>query len=283
MKVTFLRKLTIFPPIMPKLLCPQCGASHLWIIRRNGRKCSICRHEWTPAHWIVPGIHMSEREWKKFLSCFLRYKTRQGIRLHFPHAHTVLLKMSTVVRHVMSDDLPDHFSGVVEVDETYIAGTWYNKRWAIRKQGTKRGRGTTKQPVFGIFERERSVVRIWVVPNVLKRTLMPIIKKHIARGSTIYSDGYQLYQETVHEGYLHDFVDHHQNEYARGEVSTNAMEGFWGLLKRRLRSTGGIRRERLSLYAAEEAWRYNHRTRSESAQIQKLLQLVKEFGGKKES
>jgi transposase-like protein len=190
------------------------------------------------------------------------------------------MKMSAIVRQVMSDDLPTQFSGVVEVDETYIAGTWYNKRWATRKHGTKRGRGTTKQPIFGIFERKRSVVRIWVVPNVQKRALMPIIKRHITRGSTIYSDGYQLYQETVHEGYTHDFVDHHQNEYARGDVSTNAMEGFWGLLKRRLRSTGGIRRERLYWYAAEEAWRYNYRKLSEAEQIQKLLQLLKEFGGK---
>lgn len=226
---------------------------------------------------------MSEREWKIFLRCFLRYKTQKGIRLHFARAHTVLLKMSRVLRLVMADNLPAEFSGVVEVDETYIAGTWYNKRWATRKHGTKRGRGTTKQPVFGIFERERSVVRIWVVPNVLKRTLMPIITRHITRGSTIYSDGYQLYQETVHEGYIHDYVDHHQNEYARGEVSTNAMEGFWGLLKKRLRATGGIRRERLYWYAAEEAWRYNHRKISEAGQIQKLLQLLKEFSGRKES
>lgn len=230
-------------------------------------------------HDLVSGTRGGNAEWGNFLSAFLRYKTVRLMAIHLPHSRPTLMKMSAVVRTVMSEDLPKRFSGVVEVDETYIAGTWYNKRWAIRKHGTKRGRGTTKQAVFGILERERSVVRIWVVPNVLKRTLMPIIKRHIAVGSTIYSDGYQLYQETVHEGYVHDYVDHHQNEYARGEVSTNAMEGFWGLLKRRLRSTGGIRRERLYWYAAEEAWRYNNRKLSESAQIAKLLQLLKEFGG----
>jgi transposase-like protein len=201
------------------------------------------------------------------------------MKTHLQYSRPTLIKMSAVLRQVMEQDLPTSFSGVVEVDETYIAGTWYNKRWSIRKHGTKRGRGTSKQAIFGILERRRSVVRIWVVPNVLKRTLMPIITRHIAPGSTIYSDGYQLYQETVHEGYIHDFVDHHQHEYARGDVSTNAMEGFWGLLKRRLRSTGGIRRSRLYGYATEEAWRYNHRRLSETAKTQKLLQLLKEFGG----
>ena len=264
-------------------ICPKCHSVRSWAIRRNSRKCRSCRREWTPSRWVVPGICIEERPWRVFIRCFLRYKTQRSILLHFPHAHTVLLKMSTVLRTVMMQDMPELFSGVVEVDETYIAGTWYNKRWVERKYGTKRGRGSSKQPIFGMLGRTQGAVRIWFVPNVQKRTLMPIITKHITSGSTIYSDGYQLYQETVYEGYHHDYVDHHQNEYARGDVSTNAMEGFWGLLKRRLRSTGGIRRTRLHLYAHEEAWRYNHRRLTERAKTEKLLQLLKEFGGRKVS
>ena len=201
--------------------------------------------------------------------------------MHFKYSHPTLLKMSRSVRLAMSEDLPVKFSGVVEVDETYIAGTWYNKRWHIRQHGTKRGRGTTKQPVFGIFERRRKIVRAWLVDNVQKRTLMPIIKQRVRIGSMIYSDGYQLYEKTVQEGYKHESVDHHQNEYARGEINTNSMEGFWGLLKRRLRNTGGVRRDRLFLYVNEEVWRYNHLALSEEEKIQKLLHLLKQFGGKK--
>lgn len=260
--------------------CPHCGHIRSWAVRRKSRKCKACRREWVPKHDLVSGIRGGTTEWNNFLSCFLRYKTIRLIALHLPHARPTLMKMSMLVREVMYSDMPNSFSGVVEVDETYIAGTWYNKRWAERRYGTKRGRGTSKQPVFGILERERGVVRPFLVPNVQKRTLMPIIKRYVVPGSIIYSDAYQLYQETTREGYTHDYVDHHRNEYARGEVSTNAMEGFWGLLKKRLRSTGGIRRERLHLYVHEEAWRYNHRKLSESAQTEKLLQLVKEFGGR---
>lgn len=189
--------------------------------------------------------------------------------------------MCHVTRMVMLHDLPTNFAGTVEVDETYIAGTWYNKRWSVRQQGTKRGRGTTKQPIFGIFERPRKVVRAWMIPDVRKTTIMPIIRTHVVVGSIIYSDGYELYQKTPAFGYHHDYVEHDQNEYARGDVHTNSMEGFWGLLKRRLRSTGGVRRERLVWYVNEEVWRYNHSTFTEVAQIQKLLQLLKQFGGKK--
>jgi hypothetical protein len=35
----------------------------------------------------------------------------------------------------------------------------------------------------------------------------------------------------------------------------NGMEGFWGYLKRKLASKGGIRREKLPLYLGEYVWR----------------------------
>ena len=51
----------------------------------------------------------------------------------------------------MTKDVPEIFSGTVEVDETYLGGQWKNKRKTIRDKGSKRGRGTKKQPVFGIL------------------------------------------------------------------------------------------------------------------------------------
>jgi transposase-like protein len=210
----------------------------------------------------------------------LRYRTVAAVRLHIGRSERIILKALTLVRFVMEEDVPLSLSGVVEVDETYIAGMWHNKPWSIRKQGTKRGRGTSKQAIFGLRERKRGVVRAFFIPDVKKRTIMPIIKSIVERGSTIYSDAYQLYQETPKEGYLHAFVDHHQNEYGRGDVHSNGMEGFWGYLKRRLKVTGGIRRSRLHLYVAEEVWRYNHRGQKEETRIERLFGLLlKKFGG----
>lgn len=257
-----------------KMKCPRCGFCKSWGLRRGSRKCKRCRREWSPTRQLVSGIRAGTKEWRKFLQCFLRYKTTKNIALHVGYSLPTVLAMCQVVRKVMENDLPERFNGIVEVDETYIAGTWYNKRWSTRKHGTKRGRGTTKQAVFGLCGRAKKQVRAWLVPNVLKKTLMPIIKDYVAPGSTIYSDAYQLYQETRHEGYAHDFVDHHQNEYARGKVSTNMMEGFWGILKRRLRSTGGVRRERLCWYVIEECWRYNHLALLEEEKIERLIDLL---------
>ena len=179
----------------------------------------------------------------------------------------------------MAADVPQVFAGIVEVDETYIGAQWRNRSWSVRKHGTKKGRGTTKQAIFGIHERARGIVRAFFVVNVRNETLLPLIRKHVVPGSTVYSDAYQLYQNVVKYGYRHSFVDHKQHEYARGPVHSNGMEGFWGVLKRRLKTTGGIRMTRLPLYLAEEVWRYNFRRLPEKEKIERLLDLLKRVGG----
>ena len=70
-----------------------------------------------------------------------------------------------------------------------------------------------------------------------------LVKKHVAPGSTVYSDEYQsyaligrLYDENGKLlGYKHDTVKHGQDEYVRGDVHTNSVEGFWSLIKNGIR------------------------------------------------
>lgn len=228
---------------------------------------------------MVSGIRADEKGWKSFVIAFLRYRTVSLIRTYTGQSKPTILKMSEHVREVMAEDVPEYLSGIVEVDETYIGPQWRNRRWAERKLGTKKGRGTQKQAVFGIYERRRGIAMTFLVSDVKKDTLMPIMKRYIIRGSTIFSDAYQLYQETPREGYFHSFVDHAQHEYGRGEVSSNGMEGFWGILKRRLKTTGGIRRDRLGIYVAEETWRYNFRKLPEKEKTDRIIGLLKKSGG----
>lgn len=264
---------------MPRLRCPYCNHNQSWSVRRNARKCKQCRREWSPPRNVVRGIRADAKAWRIFLRCFVRYRTIGAIQVHTHLSHPVIVNMTAAVRTVMARDVPEILSGIVEVDETYIGPQWRNRSWSVRKHGTKKGRGTSKQAIFGIHERDRSVVRAFFVSDVKKRTLMALIKKHIAPGSTIYSDAYQLYQQTPKEGYRHAFVDHKQHEYGRGPVHSNGMEGFWGVLKRRLKTTGGIRRSRLPAYVAEDVWRYNFRSLGETEKIERLLDLFKGIGG----
>jgi hypothetical protein len=62
-----------------------------------------------------------------------------------------VLRTLIAIRTSLTKDVPAIFSSTVEVDEKYLGGQRKNKRKSLREQGSKRGRGTTKQPVFGIL------------------------------------------------------------------------------------------------------------------------------------
>jgi transposase-like protein len=184
-----------------------------------------------------------------------------------------VLRALMYTRKAMTKDVPKQFSGVVEVDETYMGGKWVNKRKSTKAKGTKRGRGATKQPVFGIYAR-KGIVWAELVDDAGSSTLQPLIKKQVRKGSTIHSDTWRGYTGIATKGYVHRLVDH-QKEFANKGVHINGLEGFWGYLKRRLAAKGGIRRDRLSLYLGEYVWRYNHRKLSVDSQVNKLMNLLK--------
>ncbi len=93
-----------------------------------------------------------------------------------------VLRALTYVRMAFQKDIPDVFSGTVEVDETYIGGQWKNKRHSAKAGGSKRGRGTFKTPVFGILCRGG---KVWaqVVSDVEAKTLLPLISRRVSGGS----------------------------------------------------------------------------------------------------
>jgi len=259
--------------------CPRCGNSKSWIIRRDKRKCSACRHEWRANH--LP-LHLSRNEWKRLLRWFVLGLSSAGIAREAGLGRGQVLRALTLVRQAMAHDIPPVFEGTVEIDETYLGGSWKNKRKSIRAQETKRGRGTSKQAVFGVLCRNGQV---WaeVVPNVEARTLLPLLRKQVAAGSVVCSDTFKSYTGVAARGYVHRLVKHENQEFSDGQGNhINGLEGFWGYLKRMLAAKGGIRRERLPLYIAEYVWRYNHRSMDIKDQIKSILRQLEnkyELGG----
>ena len=153
-------------------------------------------------------------------------------------------------------------------------GFWRNRRSSQRAQGRKRGRGTSKTPVFGILCRGGQV---WaqVVPDLAARTVYPLIRRQVRRGSVVCSDTLPTYTGIAAKGYVHRLVQHDQREFrSRQGAHINSLEGFWGYLKRRLAAKGGIRPSRLPLYVAEYVWRYNHRRLSVDEQVHHLMNLL---------
>lgn len=255
--------------------CPHCGARRCYVLRRSHRKCAACRREWSPNdRYPIPSIRLTRGRWRSVIHAFLELGTMDGV---VRDAHVSWRQASAAVTHLreaMTRDTPEQLHGTSEADETYVGGTWENKRAAIRIRGTKRGRGTSKQAIFGIVSRSQQQVRVWLVPNVRGRTLRPIIRRIVERPGPVYTDGAKMYRPLPREGYHHGWVDHDAGEYVRGCVHTQTIDGFWGLLKRNIASIGGIRKRYLYRFIGEQVWRYNYRSLTREEQIERLLKRL---------
>lgn len=218
-------------------------------------------------------MRLTTYQWKKILKWYVLGLSSNKIAEQTGISKPRVLRALMHVRIAMKSDIPKQFSGIVEVDETYIGGRWINKRRVVKAKGTKRGRGTSKQPVFGIYAR-RGVVWAELVDDTKARTLQPLITRQVKSGSTVCSDTWKGYTGIATKGYVHRLVDH-SKEFVNGKAHINGLEGFWGYLKRQLAAKGGIRRERLWLYLGEYVWKYNHRKLSVRSQVNKLMMLLR--------
>jgi len=257
---------------MLRIKCKKCSGKRFWKVRRGKLRCKNCGYEFVPR---IGGVSLTAREWRALLKWFLRCQSINVVTEETGISKYKVLKALTLVRQVMVTDIPDVLNGIVEVDETYLGGQWKFKRKSVKRnqETSKRGLGTTKQPVFGILARNGQV---WatIVLDTEAKDLIPIIEKKVRKGSKINSGTWRAYTGLATKGYVHRTVEHAKDEYVKGKNHINGLEGFFGYLKRQLASRGGIRKERLHYYLAEYVWRYNYRKLSIEKQVERLLNLV---------
>ncbi len=250
--------------------CPRCGYTSSWRIRRGQVRYARCRTDWRPG---LP-LRLARHQWHALLRWHVRGLSSQAISRETGFSRKRVLRALLLLRRRLVPEVPPVFRGTVEVDETALGGAWKNKRLGQRHAGTKRGRGTSKTPVFGILCRGGQV---WaqVVPDIEATTLLPLIRRRVKPGSIVCSDTWTSYTGIAAKGYVPHLVEHGRRQYSdRRGSHINGLEGFWGYLKRRLAAKGGIRRARLPLYLAEYVWRYNHRHFSVEQHVEQLMNLL---------
>jgi transposase len=258
-------------------ICKRCQNIKFYKIRRGKKRCKNCGYEFKER---LGKLGLSKEKWKKVIFWFLLEQPIRGIEKQTGASHYSVSKAVKVLRAVMVKDIPGVFSGTVEVDETYLGGQKKNKRKDQLKKEveSKRGFGTTKQPVFGILTRQGRVFAK-LVDDTEARDLLPIITKRVKTGSRVCSDTWRAYTGLAAKGYVHRTVEHGEKEYVRGKNHINGLEGFWGYLKRKLAAKGGVKRKYLPLFLGEYVWRYNYRKLGDKLQANRLFKKVIDFSG----
>jgi hypothetical protein len=144
--------------------------------------------------------------------------------------------------------------GVVEVDETYIG----------RREGVDKPRGGTRHmiPVLSLVHRESGQCRSFVVDNVTRETLVPLVLKNVHRETYIMTDQAGQYKGQFRKLFLgHGVVNHAAGEYGRGLIHTNTVEGSFSVFKRGMKGVYQHCSEKhLHRYVAEFEFRYNNRS-----------------------
>jgi len=198
---------------------------------------------------------ISQYQIKKIIKCFsLDINASKTAKLLDINRNTInhwyMTFRKAIYVHQMKEF--DKMIGETEVDESYFGA----KRIRGFRGKLKRGRGTKKQPVFGILKRNGRVYTE-VIPDCKKKTLQAIIKGKIDKSAVIFSDGWRGYEGLVDVGYDKHFrVNHGKNEFSKGNgIHINGIENFWSFTKRRLAKFNGVK-SHFELHLKDSEWRY---------------------------
>lgn len=268
-------------------VCPHCGSTaQPYVLKGKAHrpgllKCVDCREQFSVTVGTV--FERSKIPLSKWLTAtYLLCSSKKGISSHQLHrtlgvTYKTAWFMTHRIREAMRDTATDMLggegtSGIVEADETYFGKT----------EGMGKGPHLSKkQKVVALVER-KGRVRAFHVPTVNVETLKPILQSQIAQSARLMTDSAGLYKK-IGKGFAsHEVVDHAAKEYARGDVTTNTVEGFFGVLKRGIRGVyQHVSPDHLTRYVDEFSFRHNNRVALEINDSQRTTNALAGIEGKR--
>jgi transposase-like protein len=255
-------------------ICPNCGSLKHYATKKIGRyRCGEpeCRKDFTvQTKSIMERSHAPLTSWA--VAFHMAASSKKGFSAHQLHRelgcqyNTAWFLHHRVMEAMRRGDLdlpPMGGDGkVVEADETYFGNIPEAQLPKFRADG-RRFKGRTgpghKRAIIALVERGGEV-RSFHVPSAHLGTVTEIVKANIARETRLHTDESNLYHRVGKDFAAHETVNHAAKEYARGDVTTNTVEGFFGIFKRGMRGVYQHCAEKnLHRYLAEFDFRYNTR------------------------
>lgn len=242
--------------------CPRCDEdSTSWIEKRKQHECnaSSCRYQFSVKVGTV--FHDSHLPlWKWFLAIYLVGESKKGISAK-QLQRTLGVSYKTAwylghrIRSAMEEDSPVPLKGIVEIDETWIGGR--------KRQEAHRSNRDNKKMVLGAVSRGGEVrFEMRDGPGrESKASYQRFVEGNVAdKAELILTDSDQAWGDMTDFDTAHEKVDHSREEWVRGIVHTNTIEGVWSLFKRSVVGTyHQLSAKHLPAYLDEMAFRFNNR------------------------
>jgi transposase-like protein len=246
-------------------VCPHCGATGDDVTALKGKahrpglyQCSQCREQFTVTVKTV--FERSKLPLSKWLAAlFMLTASKKGVSAHQIHRSLgISYKSAWFMMHRLREALRQgNFSTpmgsggkTVEVDETYFG------KQAGHAKGKRQGH---MNAVLTLVERGGKS-RTFHVDGTAIGDLAPVLRANLAREAKLMTDSAGWYTALGKEYASHETINHTIDEYVRGNVHTNTVEGFFSVFKRGMKGTYQHCSEKhLHRYLAEFDFRYSNR------------------------
>jgi hypothetical protein len=142
----------------------------------------------------------------------------------------------------------------VEVDETYFGKNQLGKH-------KKHPRETMNRIVSLVDRSTGRAISVVFNEAFNSASISKLLYTRIARNSILITDEAPFYKRPGLQFAKHKTVNHAAKEYARGDVTTNTVEGFFGIFKRGMKGIyQHCGQQHLHRYLAEFDFRYSNRS-----------------------
>lgn len=247
-------------------VCPFCGSDR-WYKLGDAKtyKCGNrkCHKKYTvTVGTVFHSSHIPLHTW--FAAMYLISAHKKGIASR-QLARDLSITIKTAwhmlhrIREMYRVKTPVKLSGIVEVDETYMARKFHAEQKPPQFDFTPSWPNIKEKGcVFGMVQRKGHVI-VKVFESNKGQDIRAAIKNNVETDSYLFTDGSYLYKQGL-DKYKKDHVIHSKREYVRGDVHTNNIENFWGVMKRGIYGTyHQVSFKHLQRYCDEFSFRYNSR------------------------
>lgn len=211
-------------------------------------------------------LRLTLRRWRALLRWFVRGAPSAEIARETRLDRKRVLRALMVIRRAVMRSAPANVRRVTDMEIAPVPRAGERQRASPQKSAKPPRRR------FAALGLSAAHGYAWaeVVPGGEAEQLGRTLRERNSRQSIVWP-GLHRYTAVVYRGRFYRLA-----ESGAGRAPFGQIEAFWAYLQRQLRAKGGIRRERLGLYLAEFAWRYNHRKLSPAEQVGELLTLIRQ-------